>query len=506
NNTIINKGENMSQDKNIDPQVLEYSEKLTRLGIKHEIITHPELKNARQTLGYFNLTMSDGVATLLMKGNDKFIAIVRRDDCQLNLDKIKEIFGFNSLRMATPEEFVEITKLPVGTARPYLPGVSTLLDQRLFEKESLIGGSGSFNCSIKYQTSDLKKIPGSKAAEVSFIDKEKTILEKGTKHRVFSGCRPTARLHIGNYLGAVKGMIDLQNRGDLDCLYSVVDLHGITTPYNSKTFQSQIRAIALDYLGAGLDPEKCHFMIQSQVPQHVELAYFLGTIYPVSRVEQLPTYKDKKKENPDYINVGLFYYPILMAADILVYKAELVPVGLDQEPHLEVTREIARKFNSMFGRTFPEPQRFATTGEYIPSLKGEGKMSKSVEGSYILLTDDLETIKKRLAGAPTDSGRGSVVPKEGGVANLLELVRLFEGDKGYEGYVKDYLGVGIRYSELKNELSEAIYKELKPIQERRAFYEQNPKLVTEILEQGRQYASQIAKATLTEVKEKMGFI
>jgi len=324
------------------------------------------------------------------------------------------------------------------------------------------------------------------------------------KHRVFSGLRPTNILHIGNYLGAVKGQIDLQNNPDFDCIYSVVDLHGITTPYNPKTYQNQIRNLVLDLLGAGLDPLKCHLMIQSQVVEHVELAYLLGTIYPVSRLEDLPTYKEKKLENPTYINMGLLYYPVLMAADILVYKADTVPVGKDQLPHIEVTREMARNFNRMFGQTFPEPQAYLTPGALVPSLRGEGKMSKSVEGSYILLTDDLETIKKRLAGAPTDIGRGEVVPKKGGVANLLTLVELFEGKESREYYEKQYLGSGIKYRELKDELAEAIYEELKPIQEKRKYYEEHPKEVKRILDEGRDYASKIAQKTLKEVKEKMG--
>jgi tryptophanyl-tRNA synthetase len=324
------------------------------------------------------------------------------------------------------------------------------------------------------------------------------------KKRVFSGSRPTGRLHLGNYLGAVKGYLALQNREDLDCIYSVVDLHGITTPYDPKIYQKQIYDVVLDYLACGLDPKKCHLMIQSQVSEHLELAYLLGTIYPVSRVEQLPTYKEKKKENPDYINVGLFYYPILMAADILIYKAQLVPVGIDQEPHIELTREVARKFNKMFAPIFPEPQRFATPGEYVPSLLGEGKMSKSVEGSYILLTDDLKTIRRRLAAAPTDIGKGSKVPKTGGVANLLTLVELFEGKERRQKYEKEYLAKGIMYKDLKEELAQAIYKELAPIQERRKYFEKRPKLVAEILEEGRVYCSKIARQTLAEVKEAMG--
>ena len=327
-----------------------------------------------------------------------------------------------------------------------------------------------------------------------------------TKKRVFSGSRPTGKLHLGNYLGGLKGYIELQNKSEFDCVYSVVDLHGITTPYDSKKYQQQIHNVVLDYLGAGLDPQKCHLMIQSQVPEHVELAYLLGTIYQVSRLEDLPTYKDKKSENHDYINMGLLYYPVLMAADILLYKAELVPVGVDQEPHLEVTREIARAFNRLFGQTFSEPIRFATRGEYIPSLKGEGKMSKSTAGSYILLTDDLATIKKRLAAVPTDLGRGDQLPKSGGVANLLTLVELFQGKNQRLAYEKQYLSTGIGYRDLKNDLAKAIFKELQPIQEKRKFYEGQPELVKGILADGQKHCSRLARSTLAEVKRKMGLI
>lgn len=326
------------------------------------------------------------------------------------------------------------------------------------------------------------------------------------KKRVYSGSRPTGRLHLGNYLGGIKGYIALQEKGNLDCIYGVVDLHGITTPYDSKTLQQDIREVVLDYLGAGLDPEKCHLMIQSQVPEHIELAYLFSTIYPVSRLEQLPTYKDRKIQFPKYVNLGLLYYPILMAADILIYKAELVPVGIDQEPHIELTREVARKFNRMFKPIFPETKRFATKGENVPSLIGEGKMSKTIKGSYILLTDDLKTIKARLAKVPTDTGKGKVILQKGGVANLFQLIELFMGKKTREDYEKQYLGKGVKYAELKEKLAEAIYKELKPIQKKRKYYEEHPQEVNKILEKGREYCSKIAKQTLREAKEVMGLL
>lgn len=322
------------------------------------------------------------------------------------------------------------------------------------------------------------------------------------KKRVFSGIRATGRLHLGNYMGAVKGMLELEDSHD--CVFSVVDLHTVTVPYDPKTLQAAIYDVVLDYLAAGLDPKKCHLVIQSHVPEHTELAYLLGTIYPVSRLEDLPTYKEKKAQYPKYVNMGLLYYPILMAADILIYKADLVPVGIDQEPHLEVTREIARKFNQMFGQTFPEPQRFATKGEYIPSLKGEGKMSKSVEGSFINLTDDLETIKKRLAASPTDMGTtGGEVPKVGPIANLFTLLKLFALDE-LSHFEKDYQKGKIRYGELKETLANAIYQELKPLQEKRKYFEEHREKVEKILEEGRDYCHKIASETITEVKKKMG--
>ena len=324
------------------------------------------------------------------------------------------------------------------------------------------------------------------------------------KKRVYSGIRATGRLHLGNYFGAVKGMLELQDK--YDCVFSVVDLHAITTPYDPKTLQQNVKDVVLDYLAAGLDPQKCLIEIQSRVPEHTELAYLLSTIYPVSRLEDLPTYKDKKAQYPKYVNMGLLFYPVLMTADILLYKAELVPIGKDQEPHLEVTREIARKFNNMFGDTFAEPQSFKTQGEYVPSLTGEGKMSKTEAGSYILLTDTKEEIQKKLAGVPTDSGEiGGEVPKSGGVATLFGFLKLFGKDDLYKKYKEDYKNKKIRYSEMKEELSDIVYQALKPIQEKRLEIESSFDLEKMILAHTK-ICREIALATLLETKQKMGLV
>jgi len=401
------------------------------------------------------------------------------------------------------------------------------------------------------------------------------------KIRVFSGTRPTGPLHLGNYFGGIRGYLDLQERKDLDCLYAIVDLHGITSPYDPQKYPQQVEGLVLDYLACGLDPKKSHLVIQSQIPEHLELAYYFSTIFPVSRLEQLPTYKEKKIEQPKYINLGLLYYPILMAADILIYKSELVPVGKDQLPHLELTREVARSFNHYFdrgekkgdpyfdrgekkgnpyfdrgekkgnpyfdrrekkgnpyfdrrekkgnpyfdrrekkgnpyfdqgekkgdpyfGKTFPEPQAYLTKGAYVPSLTGKGKMSKTQEDSYISLTDDLETIRRKLSKVPTDSGKGNKIPEDGGVDTLLTLIELFMTDDQRKRYEKEYLSTGIKYQPLKEDLAQKIHSYLKPIQEKRQYYKNKSDLIKKILKEGNAYASRIAKETIKEVKKKMG--
>ncbi|MEK7155062.1 MAG: tryptophan--tRNA ligase [Patescibacteria group bacterium] len=313
------------------------------------------------------------------------------------------------------------------------------------------------------------------------------------KQRILSGIRSSGRLHIGNYLGAVKGMLALQSDSAYETYYMVADLHALTTPYNKEKFAEETRSVIKDYLAAGLDPEKSVLFVQSQVPEHLELAYYFSTVTTLAKMTHLPTYKEKVKQFPDHVTMALVNYPVLMAADILVYKAGLVPVGIDQEPHLEAAREIARRMNADFGTDFPEPKRFATKGEYVPSLSGEGKMSKSVEGSYILLTDDLDKIRAKIARAPTDER----------VDKLFKLVELFKPQR-LEYYADAQKRGDIRYSELKEELAMAIYEELKPMQDRRN--KLTDEFVDEVIRKGAEKARQIAAETVKEVKEKMGIL
>jgi tryptophanyl-tRNA synthetase len=325
------------------------------------------------------------------------------------------------------------------------------------------------------------------------------------KKRVLSGIRATGRLHLGNYLGAVKGMLALQENPEYETFYMVADAHTITTPYDIDELKQNRREIIIDYLAAGLDPEKSVIFQQAEVPAHFELSFLFSSVVTIAKMQHLPTFKDKVKQYPQHATMALLNYPILMSADILVYKAGLVPVGIDQEPHLEVSREIARRMNIDYGTDFPEPTRFATKGEYVPSLTGAGKMSKSVEGSFINLTDSLLDIQKKLAAAPTDSGKeGGEIPKEGGVANLFVFLKLFGSEASYKQYEQDYKEKRIRYGDVKAYLAQAIYAELEPLQEKRKELEANTKYVDKVIREGAEKARAVASETVKEVKEKMG--
>lgn len=322
--------------------------------------------------------------------------------------------------------------------------------------------------------------------------------------RVLSGIRATGRLHLGNYLGAVRGMLTLQENTEYETFYMVADVHTITTPYSVEELRKNRREVIIDYLAAGLDPEKSVIFQQSEVPEHLELAFYFSSVVTIAKMQHLPTFKEKVKQYPEHATLALLNYPALMAADILVYKAGLVPVGIDQEPHLEVAREIARRFNQDYGTDFPEPVSFQTEGAYVPSLTGEGKMSKTVEGSFINLTDDLETIKQKIAKIPTDSGQGTEIT--GGVKSLFDFVELFQGKERRESLENLYKTTGVRYGEIKLELSDTIYNELKPIQEKRRELESNPDYVNKVIAEGAEKARIVARQTILEVRQKMGLL
>lgn len=322
-----------------------------------------------------------------------------------------------------------------------------------------------------------------------------------SKKFVLSGIRATGRLHLGNYLGAVKGMLDLQNGNEFQTLYMVADTHTITTPYSVAELRINRREVVIDYLSAGLDPEKSIIFQQAEVSEHIELAFYFSSVMSIARMQHLPTFKDKVKQHANHATMALLNYPLLMASDILLYKASLVPVGIDQEPHLEIAREVARKMNEQYGTDFPEPIRFATKGEYIPSLKGEGKMSKSVEGSYINLTDSAEEIKKKVRSIPTATTAGGEM--SAGVKTLFTYARLYIPSEVAQ-FEEQYKNVSLKFVEIKDAIASAIYADLKPMQEKRHELEANPDYVDKVIREGAEKARAIAQKTIDEVKLKMG--
>jgi tryptophanyl-tRNA synthetase len=485
----------------IDKMSLDYSKKMAEMGIKNKILEHASLVEAADVVAELGYTLDDSVATLIMKADKNYIAVLRRDVTKISFKKIKKLLGISELQIATPEEFKQVTGLEIGTARFYVPGIKTYIDKKVFEKKTILGGTGSLTSTFQCQSEDLKKLTDIQIVDITSQIEEITNLK--TVKRVFSGIRATGRLHLGNYLGAVKGFLELEKTGKYETVYCVVDVHSITTPYDKEMLAKNKREIIIDYLAAGLDPKKSIIIYQSDVPEHIELAFYFSSVVTIARIQHLPTYKDKVKQHPNANTMALLNYPVLMAADILIYKAGLVPVGIDQEPHLEVTREIARKMNQTYGTDFPEPVRFATKGEYIPSLTGEGKMSKTVINSFINLTDSLEEIRKKIRSVPTATAAGGEMSP--GLKSLFTFANLFIPTE-VEGFKKSYEDKSLQFVTLKDRIAEAIFAELKPFQERRAKIAADQKYVDEVIKNGAERARKIARETVREVKEKMGLL
>jgi tryptophanyl-tRNA synthetase len=323
---------------------------------------------------------------------------------------------------------------------------------------------------------------------------------------IFSGIRPTGKIHIGNYLGAIKQWIELQKK--FFCVFCIVDYHGITTPFNPRGVKNNIMDLALDLLTIGINPKKSILFIQSHIPEHTELTWILNTITPMSELKRMTQFKEKSVLHQDYVNVGLFDYPILMASDILLYKANGVPVGDDQAQHVELTRTIARKFNSIFSKTFPEPDTILSSHSRIMSLQDPTKKMSSALGPkhYISLDDSPEIIKQKIMTAVTDTGSEGKEPKSPGVENLFCLLEEFSSKKTYNKFQNDYKNKKIKYVELKNTVAQDLSAHFEKFRQKRKELSRQPKKVEKILNDGAKKAKIIAQKTLTEVKQKMGLI
>ena len=320
------------------------------------------------------------------------------------------------------------------------------------------------------------------------------------KKRVFSGFRPTGKQHIGNYLGAVQNFIVLQD--EYDCVYCVVDIHALTTLESTESLREDIYEMVLDWLAAGIDPQKSIIFVQSHVPQVEELHTLFGMLTPLSWLLRVPTFKEKVKMQPHNVNYGLVGYPVLMTADIALYKGEVVPVGEDQLPHLELAREIVRRFNSLFGFVFPEPQAKLTNFPSVLGLDGIQKMSKSHD-NHIEIAASPQEIRERVMTAFTDpSRRYRSDPGRPEACNIFRLHNFFTPAR-VEEIASECRSARIGCVDCKKVLAKSIISNLEPFRERRASLASKPGYVTQVLADGADRAEAIAKETIGEVKEKM---
>jgi tryptophanyl-tRNA synthetase len=323
------------------------------------------------------------------------------------------------------------------------------------------------------------------------------------KARVLSGMQPSGNLHIGNYLGALKNWVKIQY--DYECIFCIVDLHAITVPQDPEQLRAKIMEIAALYLAAGIDPKQSSVMVQSAVPAHAELAWMLTCVTPVGWLERMTQYKAKSAAQ-ESVGDGLLQYPVLMAADILLYQAAIVPVGDDQSQHLELTRDIAQRFNSLYGETFRVPATsLPTVGARVMGLDDPTiKMSKSAPGAghAVALLDPPATIRKKILRATTDSKPGVDFDAPGaGVANLLGIYQAFSG--WHEAQMRAHF-TGMRYGDLKKQVAEMVIEHLEPFQNRYREIISDPGYVKTVLREGAERVSPIANSTVELVKRRMG--
>jgi tryptophanyl-tRNA synthetase len=336
---------------------------------------------------------------------------------------------------------------------------------------------------------------------LKFISGQGDLIE--LRKRVFSGARPTGRQHLGNYLGAIQNYVNLQT--DYDCIYCIVDIHALTTLDNTSQLEQNIYQMTLDWLAAGIDPRRSIIFVQSHVPEVTELHTLLSMVTPLSWLLRVPTFKEKVKQQPHNVNYGLVGYPVLMTADIVLYKAEVVPVGEDQLPHLELAREIVRRFTSLYGSVFPEPQAKLTSFPMILGLDGEDKMSKSL-GNDIEISLSAQEVIDRIKLAVTDPARQyRDDPGHPDVCNVYSLHRYFSA-KELQGIAEQCRSARIGCAACKMLLAQGINTALEPFRERRMALAAQPHYIADILADGAQRARAIARDTIREVKQKMGLL
>lgn len=321
-----------------------------------------------------------------------------------------------------------------------------------------------------------------------------------------SGIRPTGFLHLGNYFGALRNYVRMQD--EFECYFMVADLHSLTTHPDTKELKGHVHRVLAENIACGLDPDKVALYCQSHVYETAELYLYLNMLAYTGELEKTVTFKDKVRQHPENVNAGLLTYPVLQAADIILHRASYVPVGKDQEQHLEMARNFANRFNHRYGDVFPEPHAFNYGGELvkIPSLDGTGKMSKS-ENQYatLYLADDDDLIRKKVMKAKTDSGPtepNSVMPDY--IENIFQLMRLVSSQEVIDKFTADFNDCSIRYGDMKKQLAEDMVNFIAPIREKAESIRTNEKYLKEIMEKGADKARKSAKATIELVRNAMG--
>jgi tryptophanyl-tRNA synthetase len=324
------------------------------------------------------------------------------------------------------------------------------------------------------------------------------------RKRILSGIQPSGTIHIGNFFGAIESWVRLMK--DYDCFFTIVDYHAITVNYEPSLLQQRIWDAALDNIAAGLDPARCTIFVQSHVPEHTELCWLLNCVTPIGELGRMTQFKEKSERERDNVTAGLLNYPILQAADILIYKADAVPVGEDQAQHLELSREIARRFNGRFGEYFPEPATLIGRGARVMGIDGAAKMSKSV-GNHIGVTEAPESIWEKLRPAKTDEARKRRSdPGNPDRCNIFSYHKLVTPEAEIHEVVRGCTTAGIGCLDCKKIFFNNLRKVLDPIREKRRELEGQPEFVRESLREGARKARAIAQETVLGAKKLMGLV
>ena len=323
---------------------------------------------------------------------------------------------------------------------------------------------------------------------------------------VMSGIRPTGFLHLGSYFGALKNYVRMQE--EFECFFMVADLHSLTTHPDTKELKENVHRVLAENIACGLDPDKAALFCQSHVHETAELYLYLNMLAYKGELEKTVTFKDKVRQHPDNVNAGLLTYPVLQTADILLHRASYVPVGKDQEQHLEMARNFANRFNHRYGEVFPEPHAFNYGDQLVkvPGLDGTGKMSKSEnQNATLYLSDDDELIRKKVMKAKTDSGPTEPhSPKPDYIENIFGLMGLVSSKEVRETFEKAYNDCNIRYGDMKKQLGEDMVKFISPIREKAAAIHADEKYLKEVMEKGAEKARKSAKATMELVRQAIG--